>query len=178
MIKSVNKLPCSPPGYRQRGAWRRPWFSLSREGADIGDKHTHWLNTEKYRLKHSRNHIPCMPAKGMQVIRFTPGISPKILNFNTFYSYLRLLQRSMSFSSTGSCFPNLENSSPPTPRPSASLVLVNERNEILLVRRNPKAVAFGGMHVRLSVRGQSFAEDADRCSQEETLTRNKTTLSP
>jgi hypothetical protein len=38
---------------------------------------------------------------------------------------------------------------PPTPRPSASLVIVNERNEILLVRRNPKAVAFGGMHVRV-----------------------------
>ncbi|KAF8965210.1 NUDIX hydrolase domain-like protein [Flammula alnicola] len=35
----------------------------------------------------------------------------------------------------------------PTPRPSASLVIVNERNEILLVHRNPKASAFGGMHV-------------------------------
>jgi len=36
---------------------------------------------------------------------------------------------------------------PPTPRPSASLVVVNERNEILLVHRNPKATSFGGMHV-------------------------------
>ncbi|KAJ3515737.1 hypothetical protein NLJ89_g1572 [Agrocybe chaxingu] len=35
----------------------------------------------------------------------------------------------------------------PTPRPSASLVVVNDRNEILLVHRNPKASAFGGMHV-------------------------------
>ncbi|KIM49372.1 hypothetical protein M413DRAFT_438560 [Hebeloma cylindrosporum] len=34
-----------------------------------------------------------------------------------------------------------------TPRPSASLVVVNERNEILLVHRNPKARSFGGMHV-------------------------------
>ncbi|PPQ93225.1 hypothetical protein CVT25_015223 [Psilocybe cyanescens] len=33
------------------------------------------------------------------------------------------------------------------PRPSASLVVVNERNEILLVHRNPKASSFGGMHV-------------------------------
>ena len=38
---------------------------------------------------------------------------------------------------------------PPTPRPSASLVIINERNEILLVHRNPKATAFGGMHVRV-----------------------------
>ncbi|KAF8963528.1 NUDIX domain-containing protein [Flammula alnicola] len=35
----------------------------------------------------------------------------------------------------------------PTPRPSASLVIVNERNEILLVHRNPKSSSFGGMHV-------------------------------
>ncbi|KAF9566310.1 hypothetical protein CPC08DRAFT_740704 [Agrocybe pediades] len=35
----------------------------------------------------------------------------------------------------------------PAPRPSASLVVVNERNEILLVHRNPKATAFGGFHV-------------------------------
>lgn len=33
------------------------------------------------------------------------------------------------------------------PRPSASLVVVNERNEILLVHRNPKARSFGGMTV-------------------------------
>ena len=37
---------------------------------------------------------------------------------------------------------------PPVPRPSASVVVVNDRNEILLVHRNPKASAFGGMHVR------------------------------
>lgn len=33
------------------------------------------------------------------------------------------------------------------PRPSASLVIVNERNEILLVHRNPQARHFGGVHV-------------------------------
>jgi hypothetical protein len=33
------------------------------------------------------------------------------------------------------------------PRPSASLVIVNERNEILLVHRNPQARYFGGVHV-------------------------------
>ncbi|KAH6899478.1 NUDIX domain-containing protein [Coprinopsis sp. MPI-PUGE-AT-0042] len=36
---------------------------------------------------------------------------------------------------------------PPIPRPSASLVIVNHRNEVLLVQRNPKATAFGGFHV-------------------------------
>ncbi|KAI9446313.1 NUDIX hydrolase domain-like protein [Lactarius indigo] len=33
------------------------------------------------------------------------------------------------------------------PRPSASLVVLNDRNEVLLVHRNPKATAFAGMHV-------------------------------
>jgi hypothetical protein len=53
----------------------------------------------------------------------------------------------MSFLSTdGSSTPP---STPTTPRSSASLVIINERNEILLVRRNPKSTAFGGMHVRV-----------------------------
>jgi hypothetical protein len=82
-----------------------------------------------------------IPAKAMQVSR----LSTRVLKSNTtFYSYLKPLQRSMSFSSSSSS----ASSTPPTPRPSASLVIVNERNEILLVRRNPKATAFGGMHVR------------------------------
>ncbi|KAH7923552.1 hypothetical protein BV22DRAFT_1048098 [Leucogyrophana mollusca] len=37
--------------------------------------------------------------------------------------------------------------SPAEPRPSASLIIVNERNEILLVQRNPEARSFGGTHV-------------------------------
>lgn len=36
---------------------------------------------------------------------------------------------------------------PAVPRPSASLVIVNAQNEVLLVQRNPKATSFGGMHV-------------------------------
>lgn len=36
------------------------------------------------------------------------------------------------------------------PRPSASLILVNEHNEVLLVQRNPQARSFAGTHVRLS----------------------------
>ena len=32
-------------------------------------------------------------------------------------------------------------------RLSASLIMVNLRNEVLLVRRNPKSNAFGGFHV-------------------------------
>ncbi|KAH9180699.1 NUDIX hydrolase domain-like protein [Lactarius sanguifluus] len=32
------------------------------------------------------------------------------------------------------------------PRPSASLVVLNDRNEVLLVHRNPNATAFAGMH--------------------------------
>ncbi|KAF8892431.1 hypothetical protein BD779DRAFT_1509047 [Infundibulicybe gibba] len=37
--------------------------------------------------------------------------------------------------------------SPETPRLSASLVVVNQRNEVLLVHRNPRARFFGGVHV-------------------------------
>jgi len=39
------------------------------------------------------------------------------------------------------------------PRPSASLVVVNPRNEVLLVHRNPKATSFAGVHVRHSQLG-------------------------
>jgi 8-oxo-dGTP pyrophosphatase MutT (NUDIX family) len=35
----------------------------------------------------------------------------------------------------------------PVPRPSASLIVVNKRNEVLLVHRNPKATSYGGAHV-------------------------------
>ena len=33
------------------------------------------------------------------------------------------------------------------PQPSASFIIVNARNEILLVHRNPQARTFGGVHV-------------------------------
>ncbi|ETW86174.1 hypothetical protein HETIRDRAFT_425132 [Heterobasidion irregulare TC 32-1] len=36
---------------------------------------------------------------------------------------------------------------PSAPRPSASLIVVNARNEILFVHRNPQAQSFGGVHV-------------------------------
>ncbi|KIJ69165.1 hypothetical protein HYDPIDRAFT_36251 [Hydnomerulius pinastri MD-312] len=36
---------------------------------------------------------------------------------------------------------------PAEPRPSASLVIVNNRNEVLLVQRNPQARSFAGTHV-------------------------------
>lgn len=39
------------------------------------------------------------------------------------------------------------SASAPVPRPSASLIVVNAHNEVLLVHRNPKARAFGGMTV-------------------------------
>ncbi|KAH8099555.1 hypothetical protein BXZ70DRAFT_234370 [Cristinia sonorae] len=39
--------------------------------------------------------------------------------------------------------------SPSEPRPSASLIIVNPQNEVLLVQRNPKAGTFAGAHVCL-----------------------------
>ena len=44
---------------------------------------------------------------------------------------------------------------PAVPRPSASLIVVNPRNEVLLVHRNPKSGTFAGMHVSV-VSKQSF----------------------
>jgi len=41
-------------------------------------------------------------------------------------------------------------------RLSASLVLVNSRNEILLVQRNPQATSFAGTHVSGSILLQSL----------------------
>ena len=38
-------------------------------------------------------------------------------------------------------------SAPAKPRPSASLIVVNSQNEVLLVQRNPKAGSFAGAHV-------------------------------
>ncbi|EEB91528.1 hypothetical protein MPER_10095 [Moniliophthora perniciosa FA553] len=40
-----------------------------------------------------------------------------------------------------------KSKAPVVPRPSASLVVVNERNEVLLVQRNPQATAFAGVTV-------------------------------
>jgi hypothetical protein len=37
---------------------------------------------------------------------------------------------------------------PAEPRLSASLVVINDRNEVLLVQRNPQARSFAGAHVR------------------------------
>ena len=39
---------------------------------------------------------------------------------------------------------------PSVPRPSASLIVVNDKNEVLLVQRNSKSRSFAGAHVRLS----------------------------
>jgi len=36
---------------------------------------------------------------------------------------------------------------PSAPRPSASLVIVNQQNQVLMVHRNPEARSFGGVHV-------------------------------
>ncbi|KAF9779884.1 hypothetical protein BJ322DRAFT_1086998 [Thelephora terrestris] len=48
---------------------------------------------------------------------------------------------------------------PSVPRPSASLIVVNDRNEILLVQRNPNSRSFAGAHV---FPGGNFDED-DGC---------------
>lgn len=56
---------------------------------------------------------------------------------------LRALWISHRCSSSGT----MSSSRPVVPRPSASLVIINKRNEVLLVHRNPKASTFAGVHV-------------------------------
>ncbi|KAF8077780.1 NUDIX hydrolase domain-like protein [Lyophyllum atratum] len=48
----------------------------------------------------------------------------------------------LSMASTSTSSPQSQ-----VPRPSASVIIVNSRNEILLVHRNPQARHFGGVHV-------------------------------
>jgi hypothetical protein len=60
-----------------------------------------------------------------------------------------------------------------TLRPSASLVVVNSSNEVLLVHRNPKATSFAGMHVRRSWIATFHLDTIRRYSLEEITTRNR-----
>jgi len=46
-----------------------------------------------------------------------------------------------------SASPTTNVRAPSVPRPSASLIVVNDNNEILLVQRNPKSRSFAGAHV-------------------------------
>lgn len=43
-----------------------------------------------------------------------------------------------------------QRAQPAVPRPSATVIVVNARNEILLVHRNPKSTSFANAHVSLS----------------------------
>lgn len=60
------------------------------------------------------------------------------------------------------------------PSPSASLVIVNSQNEVLLVQRNPKASTFAGFHV-CRPNSQQFRDlGLSRFSQVETQIRKIT----
>ncbi|KAJ7461548.1 NUDIX hydrolase domain-like protein [Mycena latifolia] len=58
---------------------------------------------------------------------------------------LRTRRGPLSFMSTSSS--SALGKAPSAPRPSASLVIINSRNEVLFVHRNPQARSFGGVHV-------------------------------
>lgn len=95
----------------------------------------------------------------------SPNLSSKTLDHS---SLLRFRPMSTSATTVSS------SSSSQVPRPSASLVIVNERNEILLVHRNPQARHFGGVHVRGSSTPDSRNLLGHRCSREAISTRSKT----
>ena len=86
------------------------------------------------------------PAQQMlhtrRFISISPHLSSRALSLNTSPKFCGLLRLQRTMTSS----PQIAS---PTPRPSASLVVVNDCNEILLVHRNPKATSFGGMHVGL-----------------------------
>ncbi|KAJ3997293.1 hypothetical protein F5050DRAFT_1753155 [Lentinula boryana] len=62
-------------------------------------------------------------------------------------SFLIAKNRSQTQRMSMSLTSSNQASAPPTPRPSASLVIINERNEVLMVQRNPQASSFAGVTV-------------------------------
>ncbi|KAG5637763.1 hypothetical protein H0H81_003330 [Sphagnurus paluster] len=78
------------------------------------------------------------PAKGIPFIRRLPLFHLPRLAETTNHS--RVASLSMA---TATSMPTQAA----IPRPSASIIVVNSRNEILLVHRNPKARSFAGVHV-------------------------------
>ena len=68
------------------------------------------------------------------------------------------------------------SATPAVPRPSASLILVNARNEILLVHRNPRSSTFAGMHVSETYvhSRASYLTSLLRCSRVVISTRSTT----
>lgn len=50
--------------------------------------------------------------------------------------------------SSGSRTSKKEGQTPSIPRPSSSLIVINDKNEVLMVQRNPDSRSFAGAHVR------------------------------
>ena len=96
-----------------------------------------------------------LPGPWMAITRLSLSLNSLVLPFPTRTPLGRLNSRPhspilgvMSTAASSSKVSPPETKQPPFPRPSASLVIINPRNEVLLVQRNPKASAFGGMQVR------------------------------
>ena len=75
--------------------------------------------------------------------RDRPGLKLQVVVMITAKRLLRSIPSLRTMVTSG---PKTKDSS--APRPSASLVVVNSSNEVLLVHRNPKATSYAGMHVR------------------------------
>ena len=60
-----------------------------------------------------------------------------------------------------------------TPRQSASVIVVNPQNEVLLVQRNPKSQSFAGAHVRYSSSTLFTGASVSRFFQEGITTRDR-----
>lgn len=57
-----------------------------------------------------------------------------------------LCTRHISSTMSSTSYP-VSKKAPQAPRPSASLIIINASNEVLMVHRNPKSRSFAGAHV-------------------------------
>lgn len=111
------------------------------------------------------SHIPDLAVGLIMIVHFPPSLSlcrrrpQHRIAVGHIFSWLgQVLVRRMSTSSPPQVAKQ-PRPPPSKPRPSASLIIINPQNEILLVQRNPRAGTFAGAYV-----GTSWCNSLFGCS--------------
>ena len=104
----------------------------------------------KAQLSHKSPRSPDLHHDRSPVL--SPPVSRRPPKVGSFIPHRLSLRPTRAMSSTAGIAK--EKSAPAIPRPSATVIVVNSRNEILLVHRNPKSTSFANAHasVQLSLR--------------------------
>ncbi len=85
----------------------------------------------------------------MLACRLRSFVKPLCCRRSRFSPSLSLSCRATSTKSPPMPPPSNTPKKPSEPRPSASVILINEHNEVLMVQRNPQSKSFAGAHVSL-----------------------------